>query len=175
MKSKMPILFAVLVLSVLILAISSYALFAQQNQDSKTNLSLDTSAVNKDTNSAISKDVDVKLPSKIPTNMKAKTKKEIESKNGEKIVEVVFEGDGQGFLFIQDKIDTSKENVINNIINNIFRNDNVEKLQIQGYPALYKNGRLYIITDTIAFLISSQNLDKEKMIEIANSIDLSNL
>lgn len=171
MKLKYRVLL-ILALGLLVIATSSYVM-AQTNTNSNK-----TAAP-----AAQSKDNDIRLPAKLVENTKELGTRELKPRNSQhSMIDTYYAGNGKDFIITQEKLEKySSQEFIDLLMTKAFPNTTPEKLTVQGYPAVYvdrSNGLdlLYVITDTYSFVISSQQtLTKQEMLDLANSIDFSNL
>jgi hypothetical protein len=129
--------------------------------------------------------MDLRLPTYIPEQVNTESQYLKRSYLGETgPIEVTYlDSKSYFFSFAQSEIAMSKEATIEQIKNEMYKNDVLEEFEIAGHPSflLLEDGdtsyysSLHIITNKYFITLTTHGIEKEEIIKIANSIDLTGL
>lgn len=126
----------------------------------------------------------LRLPKYIPSQVTGEPQyKEREYSEGRGLTEVTYMDSESYFLhFSQSKMVASKEEIIEKVKNEMYADEVLEEIEISDqYSFLLLEGdtsyysSLHIITDKYFITLSTHGFEKEEILKIANSIDLTGL
>lgn len=135
----------------------------------------------------LSGNIDLRLPAYIPEQVNNPEPQYIERDHlgGTGPIEVIyFESEEYYFSFAQSALfGESQDDTVEHVKHRMYSNDVLEEMEISGHPAFLRfegdntsyYSSLHIITGTYAFSLNTHGLEKQEIVRIANSIDLSGL